>query len=74
MCIRDRAGLTVTFEHPLFGEMVRAAPPVSFSETPGRVAPPCLRGQHNRSILAEVGYSDDEIERFEADKIVIPAS
>lgn len=68
------AGLTVTFEHPLFGEMVRAAPPVTFSETPGRVAPPCLRGQHNRSILAEVGYSDDEIARFEADKTVIPAS
>ena len=68
------AGLTVAFEHPLFGEMVRAAPPVVFSETPGRVAPPCLRGQHNRSILTEVGYSDDEIERFEADKTVIPAS
>ena len=68
------AGLTVAFEHPLFGEMVRAAPPVLFSETPGRVAPPCLRGQHNRPILAEVGYSDDEIARFEADQIVIPAS
>ncbi|HUF96814.1 MAG TPA: CoA transferase [Ilumatobacter sp.] len=68
------AGLTVTVEHPLFGEMVRAAPPVTFSETPGRVAPPCQRGQHNRSILAEVGYSDDEIARFEADEIVIPAS
>ena len=68
------AGLTVTFEHPLFGEMVRTAPPVSFSETPGRVAPPCLRGQHNRSILAEVGYTDDEIELLEADKVVIPAS
>jgi crotonobetainyl-CoA:carnitine CoA-transferase CaiB-like acyl-CoA transferase len=58
----------------LFGEMVRSAPPVSFSETPGRVAPPCLRGQHNRSVLAEVGYSDDEIARFEAEQIVIPAS
>ena len=50
-------GLTVAFEHPLFGEMVRAAPPVAFSETPGRVAPPCLRGQHNRAILAELGYA-----------------
>src|SRR5690606_16599787 len=34
-------GLTVTDQHPVFGEMVRAAPPVAFSETPGRVAPPC---------------------------------
>ncbi len=65
-------GLTVTFEHPLFGEMVRAAPPVAFSETPGRVAPPCLRGQHNRLILAELGYSDDEIATLEAGGVVIP--
>ncbi len=65
-------GLTVTFEHPLFGEMVRAAPPVAFSETPGRVAPPCLRGQHNRTILAELGYGDDEIATLEAGGIVIP--
>ena len=55
--------------------MVRAAPPVTFSETPGRVAPPCLRGQHNRSILAELGYSDDEIDDFESrDRFVLRIS
>jgi crotonobetainyl-CoA:carnitine CoA-transferase CaiB-like acyl-CoA transferase len=65
-------GLTVAYEHPLFGEMVRAAPPVVFSETPGRVAPPCVRGQHNRSILAEAGYSAAEIDGLEAENVVIP--
>jgi crotonobetainyl-CoA:carnitine CoA-transferase CaiB-like acyl-CoA transferase len=64
-------GLTVTFEHPLFGEMVRAAPPVAFSETPARVAPPCLRGQHNREILTELGYSETEIGDLEARGAVI---
>jgi crotonobetainyl-CoA:carnitine CoA-transferase CaiB-like acyl-CoA transferase len=65
-------GLTVAFEHPLFGEMVRAAPPVAFSETPGRVVPPCVRGQHNRAVLAELGYGDDEIATLETGGIVIP--
>jgi crotonobetainyl-CoA:carnitine CoA-transferase CaiB-like acyl-CoA transferase len=64
-------GLTVAFEHPLFGEMVRAAPPITFSETPGRVAPPSLRGQHNRAILCELGYSDEYAEGLEAAGIVI---
>jgi crotonobetainyl-CoA:carnitine CoA-transferase CaiB-like acyl-CoA transferase len=54
--------------------MVRAAPPVSFSETPGRVGAPCVRGQHNRSILAEIGCDDAEIDRLEAAGVVIPAS
>jgi crotonobetainyl-CoA:carnitine CoA-transferase CaiB-like acyl-CoA transferase len=65
-------GLTVAFEHPLFGEMVRAAPPVTFSETPARVAPPCSRGQHNHAVLAELGYSEAEIEELEARGAVIP--
>jgi crotonobetainyl-CoA:carnitine CoA-transferase CaiB-like acyl-CoA transferase len=65
-------GLTLAFEHPLFGEMVRAAPPVAFSETPTRVAPPCLRGQHNRAVLAELGYSEAEIEDLESRGALIP--
>jgi crotonobetainyl-CoA:carnitine CoA-transferase CaiB-like acyl-CoA transferase len=69
--LRDM-GLTVAFEHPLFGETVRAAPPVAFSETPGRVAPPCLRGQHNRSVLGELGYSDAEITALESSGVLTP--
>jgi crotonobetainyl-CoA:carnitine CoA-transferase CaiB-like acyl-CoA transferase len=64
------AGLTVSYEHPLFGEMVRGAPPVRFSDTPSRVAPPCLRGQHNRSVLSEVGYSAAELDRLEASGVL----
>jgi crotonobetainyl-CoA:carnitine CoA-transferase CaiB-like acyl-CoA transferase len=66
------AGLTVSYEHPMFGEMVRAAPPVSFSETPGRIAPPCQRGEHNRALLTELGYSDDAAARLETEGVIIP--
>ncbi|BBY93406.1 hypothetical protein MGALJ_30750 [Mycobacterium gallinarum] len=70
--VLQETGLTVAVDHPIFGEMVRAAPPVSFSETPGRVAPPCLRGEHNRLILTELGYSDGDITKLEELNVVIP--
>jgi crotonobetainyl-CoA:carnitine CoA-transferase CaiB-like acyl-CoA transferase len=65
-------GLTVEYEHVRFGSIVRAAPPVSFSETPGRIAPPCMRGEHNRAVLREIGYTDDDIARLEGDDVVFP--
>jgi crotonobetainyl-CoA:carnitine CoA-transferase CaiB-like acyl-CoA transferase len=65
-------GLTVAVEHPLFGEIIRAAPPISFSEVPGRVAPPCVRGQHNRTILTELGYSEGDIDKFEELNVITP--
>jgi crotonobetainyl-CoA:carnitine CoA-transferase CaiB-like acyl-CoA transferase len=62
-------GLTLLVDHPIFGRIRRHAPPVAFSETPGRIGPSCLRGEHNRSVLAGLGYSDaaiDDLERAAA--------
>jgi crotonobetainyl-CoA:carnitine CoA-transferase CaiB-like acyl-CoA transferase len=56
----------------MFGSMVRAAPPVSFSETPAVVAPPCMRGQHNHAVLRELGYADEEIAALEAERVIFP--
>src|SRR6058998_3014493 len=69
--LRD-TGLTATIEDPVYGEIVRAAPPVAFSETPGRVVPPCLRGEHNGAVLTEFGYSSEEIEQLEASGAILP--
>jgi crotonobetainyl-CoA:carnitine CoA-transferase CaiB-like acyl-CoA transferase len=55
------AGLIVPIEHPLFGSLVRYAPPAALSRTPGPVLPGCTFAQHTRSILAELGRSDEEI-------------
>ena len=58
--LRD-AGTTVEVDHPLLGRLVRFGPPIVFSETPWRLAPSCLRGEHNRAVLSSLGYSDAEI-------------
>jgi crotonobetainyl-CoA:carnitine CoA-transferase CaiB-like acyl-CoA transferase len=63
-------GLTTTFDHPLFGELVRAAPPVTFSESAGRVDVPCRCGEQSRSILAELGYPESEIDELEASGVI----
>jgi crotonobetainyl-CoA:carnitine CoA-transferase CaiB-like acyl-CoA transferase len=69
--LRD-TGLTTTIDHPIYGELVRSAPPIAFSETPSRVAPPCMRGQHNVSILTGLGYDSTDIAMLEDTGVVLP--
>jgi crotonobetainyl-CoA:carnitine CoA-transferase CaiB-like acyl-CoA transferase len=55
-------------DHPTEGKMLTTAVPVMFSGSPGdsfRLAPPRL-GEHTRSVLAELGYSDAEIDGIAA--------
>jgi len=57
------AGLVAEYEHPTYGRFRQFGELVHLSETPGRIAgPPPLLGQHSREVLAEVGYSDAEIQ------------
>lgn len=67
--LRDM-GLVAPIEHPLFGSLLRYAPPAHFSKTPGRVAPGCTIAQHTASILAELGYDDAAISELVAAKVV----
>lgn len=54
-------GLVVEVDSPIFGPILRAAPPLEFSETPGRAAPGCKVAQHSRAILTELGHDADRI-------------
>ena len=46
------------------GKYWRYGPVVTLSETPTRVGPGPLRGQHTRSILKELGYTEERIEEL----------
>ncbi len=52
-----------TVTHPVAGKVQTIGLPVKFSETPGGVKSPApLLGQHTSEVLAELGYSESQIE------------
>ena len=58
-------------QHPTLGAIKQTGLPIKFSQTPGGLdRHPPLLGEHNREILADLGYSDQEIEQM-AEKSVI---
>lgn len=55
--------LIVTSQHPLLGEVRNIGLPVRFGGQPRQAALPApLLGEHSREILADLGYSSEEIE------------
>jgi len=47
---------------------------IDFSETPGAVRRgPCMCGEHTREILKEIGYTDDEVDKLAAERVVLDA-
>lgn len=64
--------MVVETEHPKVGPVKTIGLPIKFSETPGgvRSAAPRL-GEHSRAILADYGYTADDIESLIASGAVI---
>lgn len=60
-----------TVQHPLLGEVELTDTPLSLSETPpgiDRHAP--VLGEHNRDVLAELGYEEADLARLEAAGVI----
>ncbi len=54
-------------EHPIAGSVQTIGLPIKFHQTPGKVASPSpLFGQHTAEVLAELGYSQADIEALGA--------
>ncbi len=59
--------MVVETEHPITGPVKAIGLPVKFSATPGGIVRPAPRlGEHNAEVLAEFGYSAEEIDALRA--------
>ena len=57
--------------HPTLGSIKQTGIPIKFSRTPGSLdRPPPLLGEHNQSILKELGYSDADILGFSEASVI----
>jgi len=58
-------------DHPKAGKIKVTGIPIKLSDTPGEVetAPPVL-GQHTQEVLAELGYSDKDLEKLKQEKVI----
>ena len=66
------AGFRVEVVDAEHGPYRRAGVPVRLSRDSGEVRSSNRAGQHNRSILAELGYSEAEVADFETRNVVAP--
>jgi formyl-CoA transferase len=62
--------MIVEVPHPVRGHYVTVGNPVKLSASPTRIAGAPRLGEHRREVLAELGYSEREIDVLEADGAV----
>jgi len=64
-------GFITEQDHPRAGRFKTVATPVKLEKTPGTIRSPApLLGEHSRDVLAEAGFTPDEIESLAARRII----
>jgi crotonobetainyl-CoA:carnitine CoA-transferase CaiB-like acyl-CoA transferase len=64
------SGMVMEYDHPALGRLKTVAQPLVFDgerNVPSR--PPPSHGEHTRAILADLGYSSDDIARLERERV-----
>ena len=60
----DAIGITAEVEHPSWGPYRRHGSNVTFDGELPKLHPPPLAGQHNAELLADLGYSHEQVEQL----------
>lgn len=69
--LNRKLGLVSGVEQPLYGRIEQPGEYWNFGETPMHIVRACPTiGQHTDEIMAELGFSADEIAQYRADKII----
>jgi len=64
-------GWVISYQHPFAGRLDQIGLLFDLSATPGRIqGPPLIVGQHSREILAELGYTAEQIEELCGDCVL----
>jgi formyl-CoA transferase len=63
-------GTVVEVDHPTRGKYLTVGNPIKMSDSPSEVKRSPLLGEHTNEVLAELGYSADQIATLRAEKVI----
>ncbi len=63
-------GTIVEVDHPTRGKYLSVGNPIKMSDSPTEVTRSPLLGEHTEQVLAELGYSKDDIATLRAEKVI----
>jgi formyl-CoA transferase len=65
-----KTGTVVEVDHPTRGKYLTVGNPIKMSDSPTDVQRSPLLGEHTDEVLAELGYSKDQIDALRAEKAI----